>query len=214
MTEEISEDFIRSWIESKICLSKYSFNSIWNDDYNKIVHNWIFNTNSKILYIYIADCDPIKLSFSFDVPKEIIDESINEYIIFLKHNTKKITYENIDNVILYNKIKCNIKENILNLMDRVFIPLLDMKNKSSIIIQNDFNITTIEFMTYITQLFIKNKLIYYPKIAADNIQLSGTDKGYVQIFERLLSHWINDIQKLFKNVKYLTHKKNIVANVV
>ncbi|SCL97173.1 dynein beta chain, putative [Plasmodium berghei] len=200
MPEEISEDFIRSWIENKICLSKYSFNSIWNDDYNKIVHNWIFNANSKILYIYIADCDPIKLSFSFDVPNEIIDESINEYIIFLKVNTKKITYENIDNVILYNKIKCNIKENILNLMDRVFIPFLDMKNKSSIIIQNDFNITTIEFMTYITQLFIKNKLIYYPKIAANNIQLSGTDKGYVQIFERLLGHWINDIQKLFKHI--------------
>lgn len=86
MPEEISEDFIRSWIENKICLSKYSFNSIWNDDYNKIVHNWIFNANSKILYIYIADCDPIKLSFSFDVPNEIIDESINEYIIFLKVN--------------------------------------------------------------------------------------------------------------------------------
>ncbi|VTZ70290.1 dynein beta chain, putative [Plasmodium chabaudi chabaudi] len=200
MSEEISEDFIRSWIETKICLSKYSFDSIWNDDYNKIVHNWIFNANSKILYIYIADCDPIKLSFSFDVPKEIIDESINEYIIFLKLNTKKITYDNIDNVILYNKVKCNIKENILNLMDRVFIPLLDMKNKSSIIIQNDFNMTTIEFMTYITQLFVKNKLIYYPKIAADNIQLSGADKSYVQIFERLLNHWINDIQKLFKNI--------------
>ncbi|SBS88390.1 dynein beta chain, putative [Plasmodium malariae] len=201
MEEEVSEDFISVWIENKISLSKFNFTNLWNNSYNKIVHKWMYNVNYKILFIYLKDYNDIKLSFSFDFPNEVIDETIDEYIIFLKINSKKITYENIDNTVLYNKVKCEIKENILNLMDRVFIPMLDMKNNSPINIQNDFNITTVEFMTYITQLFSKNKLIYYPKISVDQIELFSTDKNYIQLLEKLLDHWISDIEKLFKNVK-------------
>ncbi|KJP86349.1 40S ribosomal protein S3 [Plasmodium fragile] len=201
MEEEISEEFISLWMENKISFSKYSFKSLWNKSYNNVVQKWLHNMSNKILFIYLMECDEeTKLNFSLDFSTEIIEETIEEYILFLKINSKKITQDNIDSVVLYNKVNCKIKENILNLMDRVFIPMLDMKNSSPINIQNDFNITTIEFMTYITQLFSKNKLIYYPKFSVDEIHLFSADKNYIQLLENLVDHWINDIQKLFSNI--------------
>ncbi|CRH01266.1 dynein beta chain, putative [Plasmodium relictum] len=206
---EISEEFVGVWIKHRISFSKYNFKDIWKNNYNKIIHKWINNISSKILFIYLKESDEIKLNFSFDFPSEIIDETIDEYIVFLKINNKKITYDNIDSIILYNKIKYKIKENILNLMDRVFIPTIDMKSNSPTNIQNDFKITTIDFMSYITQLFSKNKIIYYPKISVDQIQSFASDKNYLQLLEKLLYHWIEDVQKLFKNIydkdiKYLS----------
>ncbi|EUD69261.1 hypothetical protein C922_00124 [Plasmodium inui San Antonio 1] len=201
MEEEISEEFITLWMENKISFSKYSFKSLWNKSYNKVVQKWLHNGSNKILFIYLMECDEEKkLNFSFDFSNEIIEETIDEYIVFLKIHSKKITHDNIDSVVLYNKVNCKIKENILNLMDRVFIPMLDMKNSSPINIQNDFNITTIEFMTYITQLFSKNKLIYYPKFSVEEIHLFSDDKNYIHLLETLVDHWINDIQKLFSNI--------------
>ncbi|CRG94855.1 dynein beta chain, putative [Plasmodium gallinaceum] len=197
---EISEEFLSVWVKHKISFSKYNFNDLWKDDYNKTILKWINNINSKILFIYLIENDEIKLNFSFDFSNDIIDETVEEYIIFLKINNKKITHENIDNVILFNKIKYKIKENILNLMDRVLIPSIDIKNNCPTNIQNDFKITTIDFMSYITQIFSKNKLIYYPKITVNQIQLFANDKNYLQLLEKLLIHWIEDVQKLFKNI--------------
>ncbi|ANQ10184.1 40S ribosomal protein S3 [Plasmodium coatneyi] len=201
MEEEISEEFITLWMENKISFSKYSFKSLWNKSYNQVVQKWLHNGSNKILFIYLMECDEeTKLNFSFDFSNEIIEETIDEYILFLKIHSKKITQDNIDSVVLYNKVNCKMKENILNLMDRVFIPMLDMKNSSPINIQNDFNITTIEFMTYITQLFSKNKLIYYPKFSVEEMHLFSSDKNYIHLLENLVDHWINDIQKLFSNI--------------
>ncbi|CAA9989483.1 dynein beta chain, putative [Plasmodium knowlesi strain H] len=201
MEEEISEEFITLWMENKISFSKYSFKSLWNKSYNKVVKKWLDNASNKILFIYLMECDEeTKLKFSFDFSNEIIEETIHEYILFLKIHSQKITQDNIDTVVLYNKVNCKIKENILTLMDRVFIPMLDMKNSSPINIQNDFNITTIEFMTYITQLFSKNQLIYYPKLSVEEIHLFCADKNYIHLLENLVNHWISDIQKLFSNI--------------
>ncbi|KOB88674.1 hypothetical protein PFDG_03258 [Plasmodium falciparum Dd2] len=129
---EIDEKFIWAWVKNKISFSKYDVNNIWKDTYNDLLFKWVYDTGSKILFIYMKEDvnEDVKLQFSLDFPRDIINEEVDEYMRFLKVNRKNITYENMDNLILYNKIKYNIKENILNLMDRVFIPTLDMRYSS------------------------------------------------------------------------------------